>query len=603
MKNRKWKLSDFMLNDNNIYMQPIDYKENYYFSDGEAIENYMLEILEKVYDRSSLSDELENYIKDWPTMYHFSKTRSNLLRFLENSKLSNKKVLEIGSGCGALTRYLGEKFHQVDSIEGIYKRALITRKRTSDLNNVRIFCTNVNDINFEPEYDIVTLIGVLEYSPIFIERRTEQIIEPAKILLENVSKSLKEDGILIISIENRIGLKYWLGFKDDHTGKLFDGLMNYPLALIRNCPITFSKKEIEKLLNDIGLKYIKFYYPFPDYKLPNIIISQQGCLLSNELNLYNLFDSFFYDYSNLRKYLIINDILVINSIIQENLLDTLSNSFLVLASKKDFEIENFIFKKYTSYRKRNFITETTLKHQDNNYYIFKKLIDGHNQNIYDKFKHNIIEKEPYYKGKLLIFDLIEYINSPYLISKLIEYSKILLDLSIKNFYINKIDNEGFALLDGKSVDFTFWNIIKDNDGNFIYIDKEWEFTQQISIDYLIFRNLLYFLLKYNINLNENLLDLIYYIMLKIFDSYNNNRLLMNIKIEEDFQSYIVNQKIDILKLLKETPSIKYIDDFYSYIETLENIKLYFEGIKKSRAWKLLQLYYRIKAKLIHKEKK
>jgi len=43
------------------------------------------------------------------------------------------------------------------------------------------------------------------------------------------SKSfLKKDGILIIAIENRFGLKYWRGAPEDHTNILFDSLEGYP---------------------------------------------------------------------------------------------------------------------------------------------------------------------------------------------------------------------------------------------------------------------------------------------------------------------------------------------------------------------------------------
>lgn len=588
------KLSEFIIDNNNIFIPSEKNIEDFNYSDGESIENYILEVLEKVSDKSSNSDELEQYIKDWPSMYHFSKSRSNLLKFLEKYIPSNMKILEIGSGCGALTRYFGEKFEEVDTIEGSYRRALITRKRTSDLKNVKVFVTNFNNIKFESEYDIVTLIGVLEYAPIFIKRKTNDIYEPINVLLKNVSKSLKENGLLVIGIENRLGLKYWIGFKEDHTGKLHDGLMNYPLSLQRNCPLTFSKNEIMKLLKNEGFNYVKFYYPFPDYKIPNIILSEDGCSLASQLNIYNLFDSFYNDYSGLRKYITFNDILINKSIIENNLINILSNSFLILASKNNnFNLEEFIFKKYTTYRKNSFVTETTLKEENGKYYVYKKPIFKSNEILDSSIKHNITEKELYIKGKLLIFDLIEYINTPDLIPKLIEYLKMIKNLSIERFSVNKKDEESFDLLDGKSVDFTFWNLIRDeiNYQNLIYIDREWEFNDYIPIDFIVFRNLFYFLTKYSTEQKISLLDLIYKIMKEIFSNYKLERLLKIIKIEENFQNIVVNRKQDLFKILKESKPIRYIEDYQMYIEYLENE---INKIKSSRGWKLLQIYYKIK---------
>lgn len=587
------KLSDLIIDKNNIFIPHDKNIETFNYSDGDSVENYILKILDKVSDKSSNSEELEQYIKDWPSMYHLNKSRSNLLRFLEKYISLDAKILEIGSGCGALTRYLGEKYKDIYAIESSYRRALITRKRTYDLKNVKVFAINFNEIELNPEYDVITLIGVLEYSPLFMKRKTNDMYEPVYLVLKNVYKSLKEDGIVIIGIENRLGLKYWLGFKEDHTGKLYDNLMNYPLLFQRNCPLTFSENEITKLLKNVGFKYIKFYYPFPDYKIPNIILSEDGCSLASQLNLYNLFDSFFIDYSGMRKYITVNEILIIKSIIKENLLRLFSNSFLILASiDNNLNFEKFIFKKYTTYRKNNFVTELTLKEEDGKYYVYKEFIFK-NCEISDRLiKHNINEKESYIKGELLIFDLIEYLGSQDLITKLIEYLKIIKNLCIERFYINKKDEEGFELLDGNSVDYTFWNIIREeNYKNLIYIDREWEFTCNIPIDFIVFRNLFYFSIKYITDLKVSFFDLIYKIMKEIFNNYKIERFIKIIKMEEKFQNFVINKKQDIFKILKEAEPIKYIEDYQSYIECLENE---IDRIKLSKVWKLFQIYYKIK---------
>jgi hypothetical protein len=72
------------------------------YTDGDAEENYMHEAIRSARDCSSSSFELERYIKDWPSEYHFSRHRTNLLRPFPLQRY--QRVLEIGAGCGAITR-------------------------------------------------------------------------------------------------------------------------------------------------------------------------------------------------------------------------------------------------------------------------------------------------------------------------------------------------------------------------------------------------------------------------------------------------------------------------------------------------------------------
>lgn len=166
------------------------------------------------------------------------------------------------------------------------------------------------------------------------------------------------------------------------------------------------------------------------------------------------------------------------------------------------------------------------------------------------------------------------------------------NLSLERYYINKKDEDGFELLDGNSVDFTFWKIIREEKyKNLIYIDREWVFTCNIPIDFVVFRNSLYFLIKYVTDQKVIFFDLIYKIMKEIFNNYKLERMIKIIKMEEDFQNFVINGKQDIFKILKETKPIKYIEDYQSYLEYLEN-EIY--RIKLSRAWKIIQIYYKIK---------
>jgi SAM-dependent methyltransferase len=139
------------------------------------------------------------------------------------------------------------------------------RNRNSD--NLEILVGNFEDISIEEKFDFVTLIGVLEYSIYYINGES-----PFEEMLKRAKSYLKPGGKLIIAIENKYGIKYWAGAREDHTGNLMDGIMGYSgVDRVR----TFSKEGLEALLKKGGFSKLEFYYPLPDYKLPTEIYSQK----------------------------------------------------------------------------------------------------------------------------------------------------------------------------------------------------------------------------------------------------------------------------------------------------------------------------------------
>jgi len=85
-----------------------------------------------------------------------------------------------------------------------------------------------------------------------------------------VRELIRPHGTLILAIENRFGLKYWAGANEDHTGNLFEGLEGYERrADVR----TWGREELQSLLRSHGFASTRFYYPFPDYKLPRLVYS------------------------------------------------------------------------------------------------------------------------------------------------------------------------------------------------------------------------------------------------------------------------------------------------------------------------------------------
>jgi len=181
-------------------------ERSFNYSDGEASETQLYKILSKANDLSCDSDELQAQISDWPTEYHLSSSRANLLKPLKLDGVT--RVLELGCGCGSITRYLGEQEGLiVDSVEGSPSRAGLAALRCRDLDNVTICTANFNEIDFpESYYDLVLFVGVTEYAGRFSKRETDQ--EALADLLNLGKRALKDNGVILVAIENRLGLKY-----------------------------------------------------------------------------------------------------------------------------------------------------------------------------------------------------------------------------------------------------------------------------------------------------------------------------------------------------------------------------------------------------------
>src|ERR1022692_33542 len=74
------------------------------YPDGADAEARLLGVVSQAKDRGTFSPELAGAISDWPSEYHLSRARHCLVRPL--GIRAGDKVLELGCGCGAVTRYL-----------------------------------------------------------------------------------------------------------------------------------------------------------------------------------------------------------------------------------------------------------------------------------------------------------------------------------------------------------------------------------------------------------------------------------------------------------------------------------------------------------------
>ncbi len=94
MTRNTYRLEDFVYDANaGVHVHPAGDLTEY--RDGG--EDYVLGVLKGAADRSSGSRELLGRIKDWPSRYHLSYLRANLLEGISELLARDSKVLEVGA--------------------------------------------------------------------------------------------------------------------------------------------------------------------------------------------------------------------------------------------------------------------------------------------------------------------------------------------------------------------------------------------------------------------------------------------------------------------------------------------------------------------------
>lgn len=232
----------------------------------DGAEEYLL----KFFTENAVN-EYELFPKDapWAIRYHLTPRRKTLLSWIDCRP--GGRILELGAGCGALTAHLVGLPQAVTAVEGSPQRAAVIAARCRRAKNLEIVAANAVDLPYDRCFDVVTLVGVLEYAAAFVDGP-----RPHEKLLAEARRYLKDDGCLILAIENRMGHKYLAGLPEDHTGRPYHGINGYPGP---GGARTFDRPTLTALLARAGFPATRWYYPSPDYKTPDSIVSERALSL------------------------------------------------------------------------------------------------------------------------------------------------------------------------------------------------------------------------------------------------------------------------------------------------------------------------------------
>lgn len=489
----------------NVILDYSFYNPDIHYSDGKIEEELLAAA------KNNNMDELLHTSNNWAVLYHCSDIRENLLDWYPFN--SEGSLLEIGSGCGALTGLFARKVKKVTCIELSERRSLINAYRNQQYDNVSIMLGSFQDIKITEKYDYITLIGVWEYAGLYVTSE-----EPYMDMLKIVKQYLKPNGKLLIAIENKMGLKYWNGALEDHTGTRYAGLTDY--INVKNIR-TFSKPELENILTEVGFVNYKFYYPNPDYKLPDSIYTDEKLPQTGEIRNYRM------DFDNPRVYNF-NDAAVADQLCDDRVFAYFANSFLIECGEKCSDI---IYAKYNRLRKEQFCVATIISHESDCYTVKKKaLSEKAETHIRNMSLNSVADLKGIKKvsgrmvGNEYITECIEGVSAEvYLYQyrrdtrKFIEQTRKILSSYL---YINEAEMIDFYFTPeyekvfGKSyikdskclsrtnVDLIFSNLIMNKEEVYC-IDNEWVYDFPIPYEYVLWRALSQLYDKYVVYLRRN----------------------------------------------------------------------------------------------------
>lgn len=517
------------------------YNAEVHYSDGN-IEDILLEAA-----KNDKLDELLHMSGSWAVLYHCSNMRENLLEWYPFKE--GASLLEIGSGCGALTGLFCQKVSSVTCVELSERRSLINAYRNRAYKNLKIILGNLQDIKFEDKYDYITLIGVWEYAGMYYKSEN-----PYLEMLKTLKRYLKDDGILLIAIENKMGLKYWNGAVEDHTGKMYGGLNDY--VDCQKKVRTFSRPEIESLLEESGWKDYRFYYPMPDYKLPEVIYSDERLPQPGELRNYRK------DYNATHIYNFY-DATVCDQLCSDKMIGYFANSFLVECG---FSPENVVYAKYSRRKKKAYGIATRIVEKDGRFQVEKKPLTAEAGEHLDRMARNIPSKSK----SLYLAD--GYLNQDCFISEYIDgqdldaifyghrHDAMLFVEKTKEvineyFYPEEFQFEDFVITDeytklfgenhvknGKclkrtNLDMTFSNLRMGKNGKMYCIDNEWVYSFPIPYEYVVWRAVYQLYGKYMIYLRNEIPIEDFYTAVGL----NLDNIAIYLKMEESFRKSIYTQ--------------------------------------------------------------
>ena len=159
--------------------------------------------------------------------------------------------------------------------------------------------------------------------------RVLEMQETPKELLKIWKTLLKPEGVLLIGMNNRFGLKYFCGDRDPYTERNFDGIEGYRRAYVKKedqfMGRCYSREEMREMLLDAGWRKIQFFSVLSDLDNPRLIYGE-GYLPNEDLSN-RLFPTYHYP-----KSVFLEEECLYNGLIKNGMFHQMANAYLVECS-------------------------------------------------------------------------------------------------------------------------------------------------------------------------------------------------------------------------------------------------------------------------------
>lgn len=372
----------------------------------------------------------------------------------------------------------------------------ITNELKSMTDNV-VIISNIHEIDMSLKFDYVTMIGSLDN----VESEA-QIVR----LLNYAKDCLNKGGKILLAMKNKFGMKYWTGEKFTSESKAYETIESSKENAI-------GITKMKEILDALKLKY-KFYYPLPDYKLTNVIYTDE-CMPNNDS-----IDSRVLTYCENEENLSFSEREAYKQLIENDskLFPFFSNSFFIEIGKdndfKDIKYVSYSISRKNKYRIKTIIgknkvyktatSEESRRHInkiENNIEIIKNL----GIECLDKVEDNVIISKYLKDAKSFDKVLMETYEKDGLdaaINKIKDFRYRIIDQLIIQDNVDKtvfdkygveLDKELKAKLNFTKegvLDLIFQNCLVKDNKLFIY-DQEW-FEEYVPVEFILYRAVFYF---------------------------------------------------------------------------------------------------------------
>lgn len=356
----------------------------------------------------------------------------------------------------------------------------------------------LNEVRIEKKYACIILDDVLSTVSDFCQEKG------IKGFLQKCAGGLGKGGKLVISTANRIGVQYLSGKADDYTGEYFDGINNYSGDKWKKA---FTKSELTALFQECGMKYIKFFYPYPNQNYVKEVFTEE------------CFENYGYGnpYLNLSegRFRLFQESSFYSSLIREGVAANFANAFCVVVSEyEQEEIDDIRYVKLNWDREERFQIVTVIKNKGTvEKYALNKTAEEHIQKMYDsqntRLSDNIKILQGEYKEKKIVYPFLDIKSLDMLIAdeivrrdrekivdifcafykQLFENSQLTDGYNTEEFHKvfgNAANGKSYHCKAPANIDLICANVFCE-ENQYVIIDCEWIFPFLVPVEFVVWR--------------------------------------------------------------------------------------------------------------------